>query len=162
MAQFGRAPGLGPGGRRFESDHSEDKAFKRNSEGGRDRIGIIKNTKTAHRRIVKINPVKKLYSEPDEPRYTKYNCPVCISVGNTNISLPYGVERCPSCNVSLNWSRQIEVGDIVKVRQRDSFIVDTPVVKHIGNNYIIVQSSVNNVDYYVKKSDITVLEEVDE
>lgn len=125
-------------------------------------IGVIRNARTAHRRNVKVNPVEKLYSEPDEPKYAKYNCPVCTSVGNTGVSLPYGTERCPLCGVFLNWNRKIEVGDTVKVRQRDGFMCDTPIVESVGKEYVRVRSNVNNMDYYVKKKHVTVLEEVGE
>lgn len=125
-------------------------------------IGVIRNARTVHRRIVKVNPVEKLYSEADEPKYVKYGCPVCASVGNTGVSLPYGVGRCPLCGVFLNWERKIEVGDKIKVRQGDDFIYDTPVVERVGKEYAHVRSVMNNKDYDVRRKDITVLEEADE
>lgn len=77
--------------------------------------GIIIDAPTAHRRKVKVNPITRAYHESHERPYIKYSCPVCDTVGNTKISVPYGTPRCPLCGVALNWEREIESGDNVVI-----------------------------------------------
>lgn len=77
--------------------------------------GVIQDAKVVHKRRVKINPIAKHYEKPGEEPYIKYSCPVCHNAGNKNISITEGIPNCPLCGVSLNWDRELQVGDRVVI-----------------------------------------------
>lgn len=76
--------------------------------------GVIQNASKAYKRKVSVNPIAHHYEKPGEKPYIKYNCPVCEMVGN-KVQIPHGIEKCPLCGVSLNWTRKPEVGDVVVI-----------------------------------------------
>lgn len=47
--------------------------------------------------------------------YEKFTCP--DAVGNTKIASSQDIEQCPLCGVSLNWTRQPEVGDEIIITE---------------------------------------------
>lgn len=62
--------------------------------------GCVLEAEYQYQRVSKIKPLVIYYSI--NPRYVKYNCPVCSALGNKH-QLSKGTENCPLCNVNLTW-----------------------------------------------------------
>ena len=60
--------------------------------------GKVDNAKLAYQRYSRVKPLKIDYGN----NYYKYNCPVCVILGNKH-QIGKKQKNCPLCNVNLYW-----------------------------------------------------------
>lgn len=128
--------------------------------------GIIQNHKHAYKRRVTVTPIVHSYHEPGETPYEKFTCPVCNAVGNAKIAIPQDIEQCPLCGVSLNWTRQPEVGDEIiiteSVEWEPSLTIGTKAtIQKIHNDSYEIQTEVTHYVCGIPKDTFSILEEVE-